>query len=123
MSNMGRLCDALAIPLVLSPAAAEAQVSHSVLAAPVEAGLGIVLARSARPDFRMPPGALREVGLPPPSRLTATLPVADNFHIGVGRFVVQELAGRRTNIEAERRPTDMRRRDRAIAAVAFSFSF
>jgi len=123
MSNMNRLCGALAFPFVLPAAAAEAQVGNSALVAPVEASFEIVPARSARPDFRMPRGALREVGPPPPSRVAATLPVADNLHIGVGRFVVPELAGRRTNIEPVRRPTDMRRRDRAIAAVGFNFSF
>ena len=56
MPIMDRLCVALAVPLVLSAAAAEAEVSHWALVAPVEAGLGIVPAPSGLPDFRMPPG-------------------------------------------------------------------
>jgi hypothetical protein len=80
---MGRLCGALAFPFVLAATVAEAQISRSALAAPVEAAL----------------------------------------NIGVGRFAIPEPAGRRSNMESERRPTDMRRRDRAVAAIAFSFRF
>jgi hypothetical protein len=123
MSRIGRLCGALAIPFALSAIGAEAQLTRSALAAPVEATLSIVPVRSARPDFRMPRGALREIGPPPRNGFVATLPVADNLNLGVGRFAIPELAGRRSNMESERRPTDMRRRDRAIAAVAFSFRF
>lgn len=123
MSKLGRLCAVLAFPIALSAIAAEAQVSRATLAAPVEAALGIVPVGPGRPDFRMPLGALREVGPPSRNGLVATLPVADNLNIGVGRFAIPELAGRRSNMETERRPTDMRRRDRAIAAVAFSVRF
>lgn len=119
MSRVGRLCGALAVPLVLS-AAAEAQIGGS---APVATGLGMVPIRTGLPGFRMAGGDLREGRWPSRNGLVATLPVADNLDIGVGRFAVLEVAGRRTNIELERRPTDMRRRERAIAAVAFSFSF
>ena len=122
MSRVGRLCGALAVPLVLS-AAAEAQIGGSAPVAPVATGLGIVPIRSGLPGFRMAGGDLREGRWPSRNGLVATLPVADNLDIGVGRFAVQEVAGRRTNMESERRPTDMRRRERAVAAVAFSLSF
>jgi hypothetical protein len=120
---MGRLCGALAFPFVLAATVAEAQISRSALAAPVEAALSIVPVQPGRQNFRMPGEDLREVGRPPRSGLVATLPVADNLNIGVGRFAIPEPAGRRSNMESERRPTDMRRRDRAVAAIAFSFRF
>jgi hypothetical protein len=122
MPIMGRLCAALAVPLVL-PAAAEAQISRSDLVAPVEAGFSVVPARSGLPDFRVSRGDLRETGRPPRSGLIGSLPITANLNIGVGRFRVLELARPRSNMEPERRPTDMQRRDRGIAAVGFSFRF
>jgi len=123
MPNRGHLCRALSVPLALSAAAAEAQIDRSALAAPVEAGLSVVPARAGLPDFRTPFGALREAGRPSRNGLIAALPMTDNLNIGVGRFAVPELARPRSNMERERRPTDVRRRDSGIAAVGFSFRF
>lgn len=123
MPNLGRLCAALAVPLVLWAAAAEAQTGHRALVAPVEADPGIAPLQSGSPDLRMTRGDLRLFGQPPPGGLIATLPVVDNLQFGVGRFAVLELAGPRTNLEPERRPADMRRRDRGIMAVGLSFRF
>ena len=122
MPNLGRLCVALAVPLVL-PAAAEAQTSRSALVAPVEAGSIIVPARSGLPDFRMPPGDLRAPPGPARNGLIGTIPLRRDLQIAIGRFAVPELAGPRTNIESERRSAEVRRRDRGIAAVGFSLRF
>jgi hypothetical protein len=122
MSKVACPCGALAAPFV-SWDAAEAQASHWALAAPVETDPGTVPDRTGLPAFRIMPGDPRATGLAPRTGLVATLPVADNLHFVVGRFAVPEPAGRRTNVEAERRPTDMRRRERAVAALAVSFSF
>jgi len=122
MPIVGRLCAALAIPLVL-PAAAEAQTSRSALVAPVEAGLIIMPAPSGLPDFRVPSGDLRAPPGPVRNGLIGTIPLRRDLRIAVGRFAVPELAGPRTNIESERRSADVRRRDRGIAAVGLSFRF
>ncbi|MGZ8997299.1 MAG: hypothetical protein ACXW2T_00435 [Allosphingosinicella sp.] len=46
-----------------------------------------------------------------------------NLQIGLGRFKVAEPARPRTYMEPERAPTDLRRRERGIAAVGMSLSF
>jgi len=116
MPIMGRLCAALAVPLVL-PAAAEAQIGRSALVAPVEAGLITVPARSGLPDFRMPPGDLRLPADPTRNGLIGTLPLRRDLRIAVGRFAVPNFTAPRME------PADIRRRDRGIAAVGFSFRF
>lgn len=84
------------------------------------------------------PAAVREAGLPrffalpetanePPggrgSGLIAAMPLSDRLTIGVGRFRALELARPRTHVEPDRRPTDVRSRDRGIAAVGVSLRF
>ena len=71
----------------------------------------------------MPRGDLRESGTPPRSGLIGAVSLDDRLLIGVGRFNVPELARPRTYTEPERRPADVRRRDRGIAAVGISYSF
>lgn len=112
MPNMGRLCSALAVPFVLSATAAEAQVTHWALVAPAEA----VPARSGLPDFRMPRGDYRVPPGPVQGGLVGAVPLGRNLQVAVGRFVVPDIA-------APREAAEIRRRDRRIAAVGFSFRF
>lgn len=117
MPIMGRLCDALAVPLVLSAAAAEAQVSRSALVAPVEAGLSIVPARTGLPDLRMPPGDLRFAPGPIRSGLIGTVPLRRDLQIAIGRIAVPNFTAPRME------GANIRRSDRGIAAVGFNLRF
>ena len=103
-----------------------------LLAAPAAAGAqsGPSLAIGEPPpaapppmDFRISRGDLREAGAPTRGGLIGAVSLDDRFVIGVGRFNVPELARPRSHTEPERRPADVRRRDRGIAAVGFSYSF
>ncbi len=116
MPIVGRLCVALAVPLVL-PAAAVAQASRSAVVAPVEAGLIIMPAPSGLPDFRVPSGDLRAPPGPVRNGLIGTLPLRRDLRIAVGRFAVPNFTAPRME------PADIRRRDRGIAAVGLSFRF
>ena len=60
---------------------------------------------------------------PAPIDLVATMRVGDGMQLGVGRFSILDPARSRTNMEREPRPTDLRHRERSIAAVRLSFSF
>jgi hypothetical protein len=51
------------------------------------------------------------------------VPVAGNFHIGVGRFSVLAPARPRTHTEPIGRAGDIARRNRGIAAVGLSLRF
>lgn len=117
MPIMGRLCVALAAPLALSAAAAEAQLSRSALVAPVEAGLSVVPARSGLPDFRMPPGDFRAQPGPARNGLIGTVPLRRDLQIAVGRFAVPNFTAPRME------GADIRRRDRGIAAVGLHLRF
>ena len=79
--------------------------------------------RSSVPQFRLPDGDLRAPGEPRRSGLIGAMRVDERLQVGVGRFAVPELARPRTHMEAEHRSGEVRRRDRGIAAVGFSFSF
>lgn len=116
MRIVGRLCAALAVPLVL-PAAAKAQFSGSALVAPVEAGLSIGPAPSGFPDFRVPPGDLRVAPGPARNGLIGAVPLRRDLRVAVGRIAVPNFTAPRME------GADIRRRDRAIAAVGFSFRF
>jgi len=73
-----------------------------------------------RPDYRIPAAAPR----PAPDGLVAQMEVGAGLQFGVGRVRVFEPARPRSHVESEPRPmTDVRRRERSIAAVRFSFSF
>ena len=117
MPVMDRLCVALAVPLVLFAPAAEAQISHWALAAPVEAALGTVPARSGPPDFRMPPGVFRAAPGPVRNGLIATIPLRRDLQIAIGRIAVPNFTAPRME------GADIRRSDRRIAAVGFNFRF
>jgi hypothetical protein len=51
------------------------------------------------------------------------MPIDDNLQIGLGRFKVAEPARARTHMEPEGAPTDLRRRERGVAAVGMSLRF
>lgn len=75
-------------------------------------------AAAAQPDYRIP-----AVQRPAPSGLVAQVDVAPGLQFGAGRVRVFEPARLRTHTEPEPRPHDVRRRERSIAAIRFSFSF
>ncbi len=118
MPVMGRLCGALAVPLVLWAVAAEAQVWRSALVAPVEPGQtqavpappGLPGFRIARDQFRVPPDSVR-------NSLIGAVPLGRNLQIAAGRLAVPNFTAPR--MEA----ADIRRSDRRITAVGFSFRF
>lgn len=57
------------------------------------------------------------------TRMFHIVPLADNIEFGVGRYAVPEIARPRTHMEADRNPTDVRRRGRGITGVGFKLSF
>ena len=114
---MDRLCFALAVPLVLAAAAAEAQDGHWALVAPAEAGLGTVPARSGPPDFRIPPGDSRAAPGPVRQGLIGTIPLRRDLRIAIGRIAVPNFTAPRME------GADIRRGDRGITAVGFNFRF
>ena len=72
--------------------------------------------------------AARAAFLPPSETAPAAptmgvVPLADNVELGIGRFSVQDTARRRSHIETERHPTDMRLRHRGIAGLGLKLSF
>ena len=75
------------------------------------------------PNFTPPAGDLRQFGAPQRDGLIAALPLQDNLQIGIGRFRVIEPARPRTHMERERAPTDLRRKERGVAAVGMSLRF
>ena len=75
------------------------------------------------PDFRMPRGDFRRPPGPVRNGLIGALPLGRNLQLAVGRFIVPELPRPRTHMETDRRPADVRARDRGIAAVGLSFRF
>jgi hypothetical protein len=79
--------------------------------------------RSDLPGFRMPRGDYRQPPGPVRNGLIGAIPLGRNLQVAVGRFIVPELPRPRTHMEADRRPADVRARDRGIAAVGFSFRF
>ncbi len=57
------------------------------------------------------------------TRMFHVVPIADNIEFGLGRYAVPEIARPRTHMEADRNPTDVRRRGRGITGVGFKLSF
>ena len=117
MPTMDRLCAALAVPLVLSASAAEAQISRSALVAPAESGFTIVQARSGPLVFRMPPGDFRSPAGPGRNGLIGTIPLRSDLQIAIGRIAVPNFAAPRME------SANIRRGDRGIAAVGFNLRF
>lgn len=119
-----RFCAALSVPFVFLPGPeAAAQISPAYLVGPNVAAPSAPVPRVGAPDFRTPQGDFRRAGAPERSGLIAAYPVRENLQIGIGRFVVPELARPRTNMEREPHPTAPRGRERGIAAVGFSLRF
>ena len=113
-----RLAGALAIPLSLaSPASAQLDLSTDV------AGRDRRVTQRLLPSFTAPAGDYRQTGAPGRNGLIAAFPIDDNLHIGLGRFKVAEPPRPRTHMEPERAPTDLRRRERGVAAVGVSLRF
>ena len=113
---MGRLCGALAVPFALWPAHAAAQSGAAAPIAPADTAEAEA-AQPDLPDFRMPPGDARASPGPVRNSLIGAVPLARNLQIAVGRFAVPDIGVPRTE------GADIRRRDRRIAALAFSFRF
>jgi hypothetical protein len=113
MPIMDRLCVALAVPLVLSAPAAEAQVGHGAPVAPVETEP----ARSDPPDFRIQPGDFRAAPRPVRNGLIGRIPLRPDLQISIGRIAVPNFTAPRME------GADIRRSDRGIAAVGFNFRF
>lgn len=117
MLNALRLAGAVAASYILaSPALAQIDLST---------GVGPSHRAPARllPSFSPPAGDFRQVGTPRRSGLIAALPIDENLQIGLGRFKVAEPARPRTHMEPERAPTDLRRRERGVAAIGMSLRF
>lgn len=112
-----RLAGALAAPFVLgSPAFAQIDFSTGVAA-------GARAPARLMPNFTAPPGDFRQAGTSRRSGLIAAIPIDENLQIGLGRFRVAEPARPRTHMEPERAPTDLRRRERGVAAIGMSLRF
>lgn len=67
-------------------------------------------------SYRQPPG-------PFPGGIVGALPLAPNMQLSVGRFTIAEPARPRTHTEPHHRLTDVRGRDRGIAAIGLSLNF
>ena len=114
MLRVRRLGAALVVPLILAPSAMAQTGPVSIIQTEPRAESRLL------PDFSPPRGDLREVGEPRRNGLIAAIPVGDDVQIGIGRFRVAELARSRSHMEPERSPTDMRRRERGVAAIGLS---
>jgi hypothetical protein len=108
MPCSARCCCALLLPLLASPALAQAD-------------RPIVREQRFAPNFRISaidfPDRFQDNGL------LAGASVGDRIRFGVGRFGVAERPRARTHLEPEPRPTDVRRHHRGSTAIGFSFSF
>jgi hypothetical protein len=114
----------LTVSLVLLGAApALAQQNVAALVGPLDQGTGTQAPGPRRLEFRAPEGDLRQPVAQRSNGLLAAVPLYDNLEIGVGRFLVPELARPRTHMESDRQPTAVRSRDSGIAAIGFSYRF
>jgi len=111
------------LALLASAGTAAAQSGYVSTIAPVGIGSAFENRPQGVPDFRMPGGDLREVGVPRRNGLIAAMPLGDRVTLGVGRFRVTEIARPTTHVEPAQRSADVRRRDRGIAAVGVSLRF
>ena len=107
--------------LVAAPAAS--QINGAALVGPLERNPPVPESRARMPNFQMPEGDLREVGVPRRNGLIGAIAINDRLDVGIGRFSVPEIARPRTHMEADRQPTAVRPRDRGIAAIGFSLRF
>ena len=117
-----RFAAALTVAFALATAPAGAQINQSFLVGPVDPAPIAEPARPNLPVFRIMDNP-EQPGRPPRNGLIAAYPVRENLTIGVGRFAIPEIARPRTHMEADSQPTAVRRRERGLAAVGFSFRF
>ena len=111
-----RLAGALAVTYILaSPALAQLDLSTNVT--------GVRPSARVLPNFSAPAGDFRQPGTPRRNGLIAAFPIDENLQIGLGRFRVAEPPRPRTHMEPERAPTDLRRRERGVAAIGMSLRF
>jgi hypothetical protein len=108
---------------LLGAAPAAAQTSGAALVGPRDDLRTETLFTAQPMQFRAPQGDLRVPGAPRRNGLIAAFPVADNVEIGLGRFMVPQIARPRTHVETDRQPASVRPRDRGIAAVGVSLRF
>ncbi len=111
------------LSVLASAGAAAAQPGYVSTIAPIGIGSTFENRPQDLPDFPMPGGDLRETGAPRRNGLIAAMPLGDRVTLGVGRFRVTEIARPATHVEPAHRSTDVRRRDRGIAAVGVSLRF
>ena len=108
---------AMAATLLVLGSQAEAQRSSRPVAPPPLSASAA--ADRADADSRLFAAAAEAVR----SRMIGVMPIADNIEFGIGRYTVGEIARPRTHMEADRHPTDVRRRGRGIAGVGLKLSF
>lgn len=118
-----RLLASLPVLLLACSAAAAAQSRRAALVAPADSALETLEPAPGLPDFRMPQGDFRQPPGPVRNGLIGAVPLGRNLQVAVGRFIVPALPRPRTHMETDRRPADVRPRDRGIAALGFSFRF
>jgi hypothetical protein len=110
-----RPCAAVAATILLIAAGpAGAQQSRRPAIAPI-----LPAADIADADARL----LAAPAATPRSRMIHVRTLGDNIEFGIGRYAVPEIARPRTHMEADRYPTDVRRRGRGIAGVGLKLSF
>jgi hypothetical protein len=121
---MPKLQRGLAVIVLLGAAApAVAQLPRLPAVIPVQVADPVAVREAGLPSFfTLPPMPNQPAGARR-GGLIAAMPLGDGLTIGVGRFRALELARPRTHVEADRRPTDIRPRDRGIAAVGLSLRF
>jgi hypothetical protein len=108
---------------LIGTAPAAAQTSAASLIGPIAPGRTEPTYTTRPMTFQVPPGDLRRPGAPSRNGLIAAVPLDHNVEIGVGRFLVPQIARPRTHMEADRQPSSVRPRDRGIAAVGISLRF
>jgi hypothetical protein len=113
-------CAAVAATILLIAAGpAGAQQSRRPAIAPPSIAQAAALDADADADARL----LAAPAVTPRSRMIHVQTLADNIEFGIGRYAVPEIARPRTHMEADRYPTDVRRRGRGIAGVGLKLSF
>ena len=109
--------------VLLTAPPAFGQQNAATLVGPIDPRPGMEISVPRHVEFRVPEGDLRRAGQPRRNGLIAAYPIDENLEVGLGRFLVPEIARPRTHMESERNPTAVRFRDRGIAAVGFIHRF
>ena len=114
--GLRRPCAAVAATfLLIAAGSAGAQQSRRSLTSPILTPA----AAGADADARLLAAPAATAG----NRTIRSLPLTDTIELGIGRYAVPEIARPRTHMEADRYPTDVRRRGRGIAGVGLKVSF